>query len=38
MGVTGYDNDWYFKSYNHRFIVYIDDNIAVFGQWFKGFF
>jgi len=38
MGVTGYDNDWYFKSYNHRFIVYIDDNIVVFGQWFKGFF
>jgi len=38
MGVTGYDNDWYFKSYNHRFIIYSDDNIAVFGQWFKGFF
>ena len=37
-GVTSYDNNWYIKSYNHRFIVYIDDNIAVFGQWFKGFF
>ena len=38
MGVTGYDDNWYFKYYNHRFVIYIDDNTVIFGQWFKGFF
>jgi len=31
------DNNWYFKSYNHKFNVYFISSIALFGQWFKGF-